>query len=62
MMNSATYLNMPGAGIGPQSEQQKNGRQPIQHQVAQLLQQQETPQGWQSTVPIQLRLQIVLQL
>lgn len=52
---------MAGPGMGHQGEQQKN-RGLIQQHVAQILQQQQIPPGWQSTVPPQQRLPIVLQL
>lgn len=61
-MNSGNYPNVPGPGMGPQADQQRNSRGLIQQHVAQLLQHQQIPPGWQSTVPLQQRLQIVLQL
>lgn len=61
-MNPGSYPNAPGPGMGPQTEHLKNGRGLIQQHVAQMLQQQQIPPGWQSTVPLQQRLQTVLQL
>jgi hypothetical protein len=61
-MNPGNYPNVPGPGMGPQNEPQKNGRGSISAHVTQILQQQQIPQGWQSTVPVQQRLPIVVNL
>jgi len=72
-MNPASFQNMGGPGMVPQGHpgasqpQQRGGitHQAVQQQIFRLLssqQPQQNSQGWQATVPIHPRVQIIYQL
>ena len=61
-MNPANFQNLAGP---PPSNQQQAGQQQntkVQHHIFRMLQQQQTPLGWQAAVPLQKRTRVVWEL
>lgn len=65
-MNQGNFPNMSGqpmpVQMGPQPTAPPSSNSSFQHHILRTLSQQPTPQGWQTTVETQVRVNIIHQM